>query len=107
MTPPEAKIWSELRGNKMDGLHFRRQQVIDGLIADFYCNDAGLVVEIDGPIHETSSEYDRERDLAFKDRGLNVIHFTNEDVMHRIPEVLRSIRAACGQRRYPDPPLTP
>ena len=107
MTPEEASLWEELRGNKLLGVHFRRQQVIDGLIADFYCNDAGLVIEVDGPIHEASRDYDRERDLVFEGRGLTVLHFTNEDLRLRLQEVLRDIRLACSRRRYPEPPLTP
>ena len=96
MTPEEASLWEELRGNKLRGVHFRRQQLIDGLIADFYCNDAGLVIQVDGPIHEASRDYDRERDLVFKSRGLTVLHFTNEDIRIRPQEVLQVIRLACG-----------
>lgn len=105
MTPEEASLWEQLRANKLRGLHFRRQQVIDGLIADFYCNDAGLVIEIDGPIHEGSRDYDRQRDLVFNNRGLTVLHFTNEEVRLRLNDVLRSIRLAAGRRRYPEPPV--
>ncbi|MGH2606923.1 MAG: endonuclease domain-containing protein [Anaerolineales bacterium] len=107
MTPEEARLWQQLRANKLSGLHFRRQQVIDGLIADFYCNDAGVVIEIDGPIHEDSLEYDWQRDLVFHGRGLTVLHFTNEEVTLRFGDVLGSIRLACGRRRYPEPPLAP
>jgi len=105
MTPEEASLWEELRGNKLHGLHFRRQQVIDGLIADFYCNDAGVVIEVDGPIHEASRDYDRQRDLVLNGRGLTVIHFANDEVRLRLDNVLRTIRLACGRRRYPEPPL--
>ena len=51
MTPAEKILWQELRGNKL-GVHFRRQQVIAGFIVDFYCHKAGLVVEVDGDIHD-------------------------------------------------------
>ena len=37
---------------KCSGLHFRRQQVIAGFIVDFYCHAAGLVVELDGSVHD-------------------------------------------------------
>ncbi len=50
-TREEALLWERLRRNQLDGLHFRRQQIIDGFIVDFYCHAAGLVVEVDGPIH--------------------------------------------------------
>ena len=51
MTPTETVLWGCLRGNRLAGLKFRRQQIIDGFIADFYCHAAALVVEVDGPIH--------------------------------------------------------
>ena len=48
MTPPERRLWKALRGNMLDGFHFRRQQVIEGYIADFYCDAAKLAIELDG-----------------------------------------------------------
>ena len=47
MTPAEKLLWQEIRANKL-GVRFRRQQVIQGFIVDFYCHQAGLVVEVDG-----------------------------------------------------------
>ncbi|MBK9210147.1 MAG: DUF559 domain-containing protein [Anaerolineales bacterium] len=47
MTPAEKILWEELRRNKL-GVHFRRQQVIERFIADFYCHSASLVIEVDG-----------------------------------------------------------
>ena len=55
MTPAEQAIWQRVRKNQLGGLHFRRQQVIRGFIADFYCHTAGLVVEVDGPIHDAQA----------------------------------------------------
>ena len=58
-TPAEKtqSVWQELRENKL-GVHFRRQQVIAGFIVDFYCHKAGLVVEVDGDIHDLQQEED-------------------------------------------------
>ncbi len=52
MTPEEKILWQRLRANRLNGLHFRRQQIIDGFIVDFYCHSAGVVVEVDGEIHQ-------------------------------------------------------
>ncbi len=57
MTPAEKILWEELRANKL-GVHFRRQQVIQGFIVDFYCHQAGLVVEVDGDVHDLHKEED-------------------------------------------------
>src|SRR5438270_611728 len=62
MTPAERSLWNCLRANRLGGLQFRRQQVIDGFIVDFYCHAAAVVVEADGPVHEQQAEYDAERD---------------------------------------------
>src|SRR5258707_1243130 len=52
MTPAERRLWKALRRNALDGLHFRRQQVIEGYIADFYCDAAKLAIELDGAVHQ-------------------------------------------------------
>ena len=89
MTPTEAMLWERLRRNRL-GVNFRRQQIIDGFIADFYCHAAALVVEIDGPVHDP--EYDAERDRIFAGRGICVLRFTNDDVRLRVGLVLARIR---------------
>ena len=48
MTPAERALWMLLRRNALDGFHFRRQQVIEGFIVDFYCDAAKLAIELDG-----------------------------------------------------------
>jgi len=48
MTPAEGLFWEHVRANRFMGLQFRRQQIIEGFIADFYCNKARCVVEVDG-----------------------------------------------------------
>jgi very-short-patch-repair endonuclease len=58
MTPAEERLWAELRNNRLDGFHFRRQQVIDGYITDFYCHAAALAVETDGSVHDRQPGYD-------------------------------------------------
>jgi len=90
MTPAEKKLWQCVRGNQVMGFHFRRQQVIHGFIADFYCHQAGLVVEVDGDGHDV--EYDADRDRVMKDLGMHVLRFRNEQVLQNIQGVLEEIR---------------
>ncbi len=59
MRPAEKILWQELRANKL-GVHFRRQQVIAGFIVDFYCHKMGLVLEVDGDIHDLQQEEDAD-----------------------------------------------
>jgi very-short-patch-repair endonuclease len=80
-----------LRANRLGGWHFRRQQIIDGFIVDFYCHRAGLVIEVDGPIHQQQKIEDAERTRALSQRGLKVIRFTNPEVMNNLNQVLQTI----------------
>jgi very-short-patch-repair endonuclease len=100
MTPEEKILWQYIRNNRLNGLHFRRQQIIDGFIVDFYCHAVGLVVEVDGEIHEQQVEYDLERDKVISSRGLCVLRVKNEDVRNNLDEVLRWISQA-GEKTSP------
>src|SRR5215204_2610406 len=73
MTPAERLLWGRLRANRLSGYHFRRQQVVDGFIVDFYCHQAALSVEVDGDVHDDQTAYDEERDQVLSHRGIFVL----------------------------------
>jgi very-short-patch-repair endonuclease len=104
LTPAERVLWSRLRAGRLDGLRFRRQQVIDGYIADFYCHAAPLVVEVDGPVHAEQSDYDAARDRALTARGLQILRLSNATITTDLPAALAEIRAAVGRTSPPAPP---
>jgi very-short-patch-repair endonuclease len=93
MTPGERCFWNAVRGRKLHGLKFRRQQVIDGFIADFYCNELRLIVEIDGGVHEVQKDYDSLRDRIIARNDIAVIRFANDDVVNRFEGVAKRIEA--------------
>jgi very-short-patch-repair endonuclease len=95
MTEAERILWQHLRANRLGGRHFRRQQIIDGFIVDFYCHAAALVVEVDGAIHQQQAAADAERDRVLSARGLRVLRFSNEAVLEDTSRVLAEILAAC------------
>jgi very-short-patch-repair endonuclease len=99
MTPTEMILWKYLRGNLFSGLHFRRQQVIDGFIVDFCCHAARLVIEVDGSIHDQQRDYDAERDRILRTRGLRVLRFTNDRIANDLSACLMEIREAAGSPR--------
>ena len=101
MTAAERVLWQALRAGRLDGLHFRRQQIIDGFIVGFYCHAAALVVEVDGESHLKQPEYDSERDRILAARGLTILRVTNAEVLHELPTVLARIRTAAI---HPDVP---
>ena len=90
-TRAESLLWYRLKGNRVNGMHFRRQQPIFGFIADFYCHRAKLIVEVDGPIHDSHQVRDSERDTILRAHGYYTIRFTNEDVCFRCDTVLAAI----------------
>ncbi|MBI2907424.1 MAG: DUF559 domain-containing protein [Chloroflexi bacterium] len=97
MTREEATLWESLRKNQLNGLHFRRQQVIHGFIVDFYCHSAQLIVEVDGDIHEQQRDYDAERDAVLTAHGFTVLRIRNEKVKEDLPGVLsRILEFACA-----------
>ncbi|MBI4287513.1 MAG: endonuclease domain-containing protein [Chloroflexi bacterium] len=91
MTAAECLLWRALRANQLRGYHFRRQQIIDGFIADFYCHSAALVIEVDGPPHLAQADCDAERDAIMTTRGLQVVRVTNEQVLKDMEAVLARI----------------
>ncbi|MCU0660790.1 MAG: BREX-6 system adenine-specific DNA-methyltransferase PglX, partial [Myxococcota bacterium] len=83
-TQAEKRAWELLRDRRLLGLKFRRQQVIQGFIADFYCAEHHLVIELDGPVHVHQREYDTARTLLFQSLGLTEVRVGNEEVSERV-----------------------
>ncbi len=96
MTPAEKLLWQRLRANRLGGWHFRRQQIIDGFIVDFYCHQADLVIEVDGPIHLHQRAADQRREEVLKTKGLRVIRFKNEEIESDLDLVCKRITALLG-----------
>jgi very-short-patch-repair endonuclease len=93
LTNAEELLWQELRNRKLQGLKFRRQHPISHYIADFYCAEKQLVIEVDGSIHNSkeAKEYDEARTRDLASMGIHVLRFTNDEVEKGIPSVLDRI----------------
>jgi very-short-patch-repair endonuclease len=98
MTPAERLLWERLRRSQLNGYHFRRQQVVHGFVADFYCQAAALIVELDGEAHAGREGYDAERDRILSDLGVLSVRFDNEAVCGQTDGVLKAISESCAQR---------
>ena len=92
-TDAESLLWQLLRRRQLCGFKFRRQHQFGDYLADFFCNEAKLVVECDGPIHEANERWhhDQMRDAYMASQGLHVLRFTNEQVLNETERVLREI----------------
>lgn len=93
-TEPERRLWQVLRAGQQ-GVKFRRQQGIGPYIADFYCPERLLVIEVDGDSHfyERGLSHDEQRDAYMAGLLLTVLRFSNREVMQNLPGVVVSIRA--------------
>jgi very-short-patch-repair endonuclease len=94
MTIAERFVWTMLRKQRQRGFHFRRQHPVGRFILDFYCAEAKLCIEIDGPIHDNQCERDAERTAWLEATGLRVIRFRNDEVMDEQNLVYQRIQAA-------------
>ncbi|WP_413171606.1 endonuclease domain-containing protein [Anabaena azotica] len=90
-TLAEKLLWQRLKNKQLLGFKFRRQQVIDRFIVDFYCHEIKLIIEVDGEIHNYTKVEDAIRQEFLKSLGLRVLRFKNEDVLFRIEGVLEEI----------------
>ncbi|MFA6470443.1 MAG: DUF559 domain-containing protein [Candidatus Latescibacterota bacterium] len=92
MTETEKILWSCINNRQLDGLRFRNQHPIGRYIADFYCHEKQLIIEIDGGIHRERKEYDENRDSYLEAGGYTVLRFENSEIHHRLDSVLTVIR---------------
>ena len=96
-TRSEYILWQALRGKKLDGIKFRRQQPIGNFIVDFYNSVCRLVVEVDGSVHVSQAGADRARQEVLEQLGLNVLRVKAEDVEKNLPSVLTAIRSKINE----------
>jgi very-short-patch-repair endonuclease len=94
MTPAEKILWKYLKNNKLGGFKFRRQHPLDIFIADFYCHQKKLIIELDGGVHDTAErmEYDDSRTFELEEKGFRVLRFRNEEIITNIEYVLSKIK---------------
>lgn len=94
MTPAERILWQKLRGRRLGGYKFRRQHPLNIFIADFFCYEAKLIIELDGEVHNhiSQSERDKERTRILKEFGLKEIRFSNKEVFEKLEKVIQRIQ---------------
>ena len=95
-TRSEDLLWKELRGRRLAGLKFRRQHPFGSSIADYYCHEKRLVVEIDGAVHQGEDAQDRDkiRQEIIKLYGVRFLRLTAGEVEGDLAGSLSKIEAA-------------
>ena len=90
-TESEGIVWELLRNRQFNNLKFRRQHPIWRYIADFYCDELKVAIEIDWIIHENQLEYDNLRDEIINTHWINVIRIKNSELQKNISILFESI----------------
>ena len=105
MPRAEALFWQQVRGGPFRGAKFKRQVPITPFIADFYCASARLIVEIDGPVHDTDDRRRRDeaRDAWLTAQGILVLRFSTDLVLSNLGSVMDAIGGAIDDRGFPSP----
>lgn len=99
-TKSELLVWDQLRNRQCLGKKFLRQHPIIYywdrrpfyFIADFYCAESKLMVELDGSLHEFTTEYDQQRDSILNEKGLKILRIKNDE-LENIPAVIKKIQS--------------
>ena len=96
LTDAEKLLWSLLRDRRFYGYKFRRQHPVGGYILDFYCQEAGLAIELDGSSHNKTDQmaYDAERVKELSGAGIRVLRFWNSEALVDTESVLEEIYSA-------------
>ena len=99
-TVAEMIFWKAVRNRNVNKEKFNRQFPIffkyenknRFFIADFYCHNKKLIIEIDGGMHEQQKNYDEMRAAIINELGIKVIRFNNVDVMNNLNKVIQELK---------------
>jgi very-short-patch-repair endonuclease len=99
-TKAEKKLWGAVRNKKFYGKKFYRQYPFfhdisekeTFFIADFFCYDEKLIIELDGKYHQYRFQEDKERTKILNFLGIRVIRFRNEEIMNHLDEVIIKLK---------------
>ncbi len=104
-TKSEIYLWKHLKGKQMMGYDFHRQKPLDNYIADFFCHELMLAIEIDGYTHllEEVQIKDAVKEKRLNELGVNVLRFQDEEVYNDVENVIREIEAYIVEYRRTHP----
>ena len=103
MTRQEKHLWYDYLKNYPINVY--KQRIIGDYIADFYCHQARLVIELDGSQHYTEDVrvYDAQRTSFFEDNGIMVLRFSNRNVDESFISVCNLIDKTIKERIKSEP----
>ena len=104
-TDCEHLLWQKLRARQIANLKFRRQFPCRPYVLDFYCVELKLAIELDGGQHYESAGviHDQRRTLFLQRQGIEVVRFSNLEVIQQMGDVLEQIIKTAADRKAPSP----
>jgi very-short-patch-repair endonuclease len=99
MTDAEQRLWYHLRASRFEGWKFRRQVPVGDYVVDFLCEEARVIVEVDGGQHAERAKRDAARTQRLAAQGYAVLRFWNNDVLENMEGVLATLSPALSQGR--------
>jgi very-short-patch-repair endonuclease len=87
----EVVFWKEVRNKSFWNIDFDRQRIIGNYIVDFYVKALGLVVEIDGEIHNFQEEYDEKREIYLIDLGLKIFRISTTKILFDTENAMKDL----------------
>ena len=117
-TEEEAIMWNVLRNRKVDNLKFNRQfpiiyETINNehffFVADFYCSQYKLILEVDGKIHLSKKDKDERRDEILFNMGFKTLRIKNEelnDIDTVVLKIKEFVKEIVNKKHSPPAPLS-
>jgi len=104
-TDCEHLLWQKLRSRQIANLKFHRQFPCPPYVLDFYCAELKLAIELDGGQHfETAGLiHDQRRTRYLNQKGIEVVRFSNLEVIQQMDDVLEQIIRIAANRKMPSP----
>ncbi len=90
----EKYLWKYALSRNQQGVKFKRQRPILCFIVDFFAQDIGLIIEIDGNSHYHKENYDRMRQDKLENLGYTFLRFSEGNVINNLGEVITQIQHA-------------
>lgn len=91
-TEAEDKLWNGvLKGRQLKNYKFLRQKPLDNFIADFYCAELMLIIEVDGDYHARQKDYDELRSEKLECYGIKVVRCQNDEILFNLEEVRKRL----------------
>ena len=98
-TEAEKALWRLIQARQIADSKFRRQVPIGPYVADFFCLERKLIVEVDGGQHATAIKTDEVRTAYLAKLGFRVIRFWNNEVLQNPEGVLGRIAEELDKSR--------